>query len=36
MGGPLEASCACADLNGDGSVDLQDYALFQEAFTGTP
>lgn len=30
--GNIEAPCFCVDLNGDGSVDLRDLALFQIAF----
>jgi len=29
-------SCVCADLDGDGAVNLCDYAEFQASFTGSP
>ena len=30
----LDPGCDCADLSGDGNVDLEDVALLQNAFTG--
>jgi hypothetical protein len=32
--GGLSQNCDCADLDGDGDVDLGDHALFQFDFTG--
>jgi len=36
--GPEDSLCECRflDINHDGSVDLRDYALFQENFAGKP
>jgi hypothetical protein len=37
IGGPTvaaESACSCADLNGDGRVDLGDYAVLQMRYSG--
>lgn len=31
--GTTEAGCTCADLDGDGNIDLADFSLFQSAFS---
>jgi len=31
--GPIDEECACADDNGDGDVDLEDYGLFGPLLT---
>ena len=33
-GGGLDVDCDCLDLDGSGSVDLYDFARFQNAYTG--
>ncbi len=33
--GPLTPECACFDLDGDGTVDLMDFGLFQFGFSGS-
>ena len=34
-GAPLDAGCECADLDGDNSADLADYAVLQQVLVGT-
>lgn len=33
--GPLSPECACFDLDGNGTVDLVDFGLFEVAFSGS-
>lgn len=34
VGGPLGAECVCFDLDGNGTVDLIDFGLFQSGLSG--
>jgi hypothetical protein len=34
-GGPLSPECTCFDLDGSGTVDMLDFALLQEGFSGS-
>jgi len=36
VGSPnASGACACMDLNGDGTIDLQDFGVFQMEFSGS-